>query len=169
MLRTRSAFLVLRWWALSDPQLGVRSANFVAVAIDLIIAIVLTLAALRVGQVSADCRACVKPRRGRRLSGALVLAVVAISGGLSMAMQVLDARYVGLPGSSTYAFTIILVVFLTGLAGGAWVAGRLSMPTISLFFRLGSILALAGLFGFAGSSFIDDPPHTLQASWCDRT
>ena len=35
------------------PQLGVRSANFVAVAIDLIIAIVLTLAALRVGQVSA--------------------------------------------------------------------------------------------------------------------
>ena len=53
------------------PQLGVRSANFVAVAIDLIIAIVLTLAALRVGQVSADQAepALEAVPRGRRLSG----------------------------------------------------------------------------------------------------
>ena len=148
------------------PQLGVRSANFVAVAIDLIIAIVLTLAALRVGQVGGDQAepALEAAATGKPLErGRLLLAVVAISGGLSMAMQVLWTRGMSVVlGSSTYAFTIILVVFLTGLAGGAWVAGRFVDADDKPVFRLGLILALAGLFGFAGSSFIDDLPHTLQ-------
>ncbi len=144
------------------PQLGVTRANWVAVAIDLVIAVVLTVAALRVRSemVPAESSSALD---GVVSKGKLLLVVVAISGGLSMAMQVLWTRGMSVVlGSSTYAFTIILVVFLTGLAVGSAVAGRYVDADERPVFRLGLILALAGLFGFIGSSFIDDLPHTLQ-------
>ena len=144
------------------PQLGVRYANWVAVAIDLFIAIILTMAALRATQQN-DLEPSVSKPSGVLPRAKMLLGVVAISGGLSMAMQVLWTRGMSVVlGSSTYAFTIILVVFLSGLAVGAWVAGRFVDTDERPVFRLGLILALAGILGFLGSSFIDELPHTLQ-------
>lgn len=64
----------------------------------------------------------------RRLRG-VVLGTLALTGALAMVAQVIWSRALAMViGSSTYAFTLILVVFLVGLAGGAawgsWLARR---------------------------------------------
>ncbi|MCB9639214.1 MAG: spermidine synthase [Myxococcales bacterium] len=70
------------------------------------------------------------PSSRKRLRG-VVLGTLALTGALAMVAQVLWSRALAMViGSSTYAFTLILVVFLIGLAGGAawgaWLARRVS-------------------------------------------
>jgi spermidine synthase len=148
------------------PKLGVHQANLIAVGVDLLIAVVLAWAAFKLLPSETMKPRVEKPPQRAELSlgrSQILLAVVAMSGALSMAMQVLWTRGLSVVlGSSTYAFTIILVVFLGGLALGAAIAGRFVDADKRPLFRLGMILAFAGLLGFAGSSFIDELPHTLQ-------
>jgi spermidine synthase len=61
--------------------------------------------------------------RARRLA----LAAFAFSGGAAMIYQVIWSRVLAMNiGSSVYSFSIVLMTFLIGLAGGAAVIGRLS-------------------------------------------
>ena len=67
----------------------------------------------------------------------LVLAVFAISGFCSMAYQVLWTKLLGLiVGPTTYSFTMVLVVFITGLALGSlawgWMGDRVRNPVALL-------------------------------------
>jgi spermidine synthase len=83
------------------------------------------------------------PPLGRTGYGArpwLVMAGLGVSGAVSMVYEVAWTRALALViGSSTYAFTAILVAFLTGIAGGsalyAWLWGR----------RPGSSMGFAGI------------------------
>lgn len=64
-------------------------------------------------------------REKRRWQGALIL--FAVSGFCAMAYEVIWTRLLGLlVGPTTYSFTIVLVVFISGLALGNMVFGRLA-------------------------------------------
>src|SRR5690606_56252 len=102
----------------------------------------------------------VTDRRGRRLA----LAAFAISGAVAMCLEVLWSRTLALViGSSIYSFTLVLVVFLVGIALGAWLfarpAARAARP----------LALLGGLFlGVAGSVLLthqlaDDLPAIFIA------
>ncbi|MBX3171250.1 MAG: fused MFS/spermidine synthase [Candidatus Eremiobacteraeota bacterium] len=80
-------------------------------------------------------------------SGAFILTVgFALSGALSMAAQMAWTRSLTLTlGSSVYAFSVILVVFLTGIAAGSAVFHRWASGRRPEFFHLALITAGVGL------------------------
>ncbi|MBI3820364.1 MAG: fused MFS/spermidine synthase [Planctomycetes bacterium] len=86
-----------------------------------------------------------------KIHGAVLIATFA-AGFFAFAMEVLFTRVaIGVFGASTYAFTAVLVAFLTGIAIGAPIAGRAARDyRRSLGFAIiaAGILALAGLLGF---------------------
>jgi spermidine synthase len=82
---------------------------------------------------------CPPTDRQRRLA----VACYAISGGVAMIYQVLWTRALAIVlGSSVYSFTLILLAFLIGLAGGAAVAARLLSRRGILYARPVRALAL---------------------------
>ena len=50
------------------------------------------------------------------------MVVLALSGGIALSSEVLWTRALEtLIGSSTYAFALLLVVYLVGIAAGSWI------------------------------------------------
>lgn len=93
--------------------------------------------------------------------GELKLAVVAIgvSGFVAMLYEVVWTRMLALAlGSSTHAFSIMLITFITGIAFGAWVVGRWKKLRRTMEAFAGAELALA-LALLASMFFYDQLPY----------
>jgi len=102
------------------------TATYVAVAINLVVAVVsFGLAARTPAQVDAPASEehPLDPSRDRQ--GAVVYVTIALSGACALGAEVVWTRLMGMMlGSTVYVFSIILAVFLIGLAmgsgGGSW-------------------------------------------------
>ena len=74
------------------------------------------------------------------------LALAAASGFLVLAMEVLWSRMIMLVSdNSSYAFSLVLIIFLAALAVGAWLAGRLQKHVQDIRLLLGLIFSVVGL------------------------
>ena len=120
------------FWLL--PLIGRRATNRVAVVGDLVIAAVLWALDARMARNGSRAWEAASAEgvsaEGGRAEGVSaasrpVLIAFALSGALAMTLEVLWSRALALAiGSSVYSFTIVLAVFLVGLAGGAAWIGR---------------------------------------------
>jgi spermidine synthase len=117
------------------PSLGIRTTLLLAVASNVGVgALILVFAAHLDRLEGARISEPVAPPAGRAEAvplalskGAWAVAVgFGLSGAASMVYEVTWSRALSLIiGSSTYAFTAMLVAFLCGIAGGSWLFGRL--------------------------------------------
>jgi spermidine synthase len=131
------------------PAIGVRATNYVAVAINVVLA--LAILALTRGasprMLPAAARAVLPLTTGQRLAALSF----ALSGLCSMAYEVVWSRALAMAiGSSLQSFALILVTFLVGIAGGSGTASHLLGHTrsrglilLSVSSWLLSLLALA--------------------------
>jgi spermidine synthase len=93
-----------------------------------------------------------------RSIGQLALVVFVISGFCSMASEVLWTRLLGLlVGPTTYSFTIVLVTFISGLALGSMIFGRLGDKTrdcmrLLLYTQLAAALLVLAVSQVLGGS-----------------
>lgn len=127
------------------PSFGMRATNLGAVATNLGLAVVAW------GWSRREPRAAPPPPSSgpttSRRNASLVLVVFAASGSAAMVLEVTWTRALALVfGSSVYAFSLMLIAFLVGLAGGgaavaAWLRRRPELDASRL---------LAGLLGSAG-------------------
>jgi spermidine synthase len=158
--------------------IGVAATSHLAAGAALAIACIVGLAVLRgsdpepeidlVGEGAAeidlasgpDQDAAPAPRGDRRLA----LWAYGLSGAIAMALEVFFSRVLAIVlGSSVYSFTLVLVVFLFGLAGGAALAARPASRTRRPLAALaGLFMALAGAL-VASHALIDELPRILVA------
>jgi spermidine synthase len=162
------------------PAFGNRGTGRLAVAANLTVAAMACLLSRGVGPAPADLRAhpeAVPPgeKLGHPIVRRVALASVAISGAIAMACEAAWVRALSLViGSSTYAFTAMLLAYLLGIGlGSAAYAARAPRPSLRLLSGIqlgaagGGALALLAfrrmpdlfLLGFA----ISDSPGAVQA------
>ncbi|HSN92351.1 MAG TPA: fused MFS/spermidine synthase [Anaeromyxobacteraceae bacterium] len=148
------------------PAVGLRSTLWLGVALDfLVAALAISLDRARRAAPAANASAASAPAGGEgaeipwsgeaappplpRAGVAAALVGIGLSGAASMAYEVAWTRALGLVlGSTTYAFTAMLVTFLSGLALGALLASRLlgrRRADLSAFGLLEIAIALAAL------------------------
>ncbi|MBN2361755.1 MAG: fused MFS/spermidine synthase [Deltaproteobacteria bacterium] len=148
------------------PQLGLSASNLVAAALDLSAAALALRSARDRPAVSAVAADTPRPRlriRGRLAWIALI--GLACSGLLAMQLQVLWSRALSVViGSSTYAFSLILVVTLLGMAvGGRLIASSAAPRQVRRPLRwLGWLFALAALGIAVGSQLVDRLPLVIR-------
>jgi len=112
----------------------------------------------------ADAEEYVLGRRARWAA----LAAFGVSGFASMNYQVAWNRVLAMViGSSVYSFTIILLAFLVGIAGGAAIASASLRRMRNPLVWLGLVQLWIGLTSLAGYYLADDYPH-LFAWLVDR-
>ena len=114
------------------PNLGVRTTILIAAAINIIIGVTAVLAERRADLQSENPSAAATdplleseslPAEIRGSNFWLFCALA--SGFVTISTQVAWTRILAMIiGSSTYAFSIVVALFLIGLAGGAWLVGR---------------------------------------------
>jgi spermidine synthase len=143
------------------PDVGVRATNYSAAAINLTLACAVWLGRgylrrhpvddeLERVQLSSEAPAppvFVATQLARRVA----LVAFAVSGGIAMIDQVLWTRALAIIiGSSVYSFTLILLAFLVGLAGGAALISRLTARTARpLEWLAGIHVATAAMIGLS--------------------
>lgn len=148
------------------PQLGLFASNLIAAALDLTAAL-LALRSAQLWQKTA-LAAAPTPRSGLRLRGWhvwLALFGLTCSGLLAMQLQVLWSRALSVViGSSTYAFSLILVVTLFGMAvGGRLVTSSARPRQLRRPLRLlGWLFALAALGIGIGNQLVDRLPLVIR-------
>lgn len=111
------------WWI---PSQGLEVTLFGAAALNLLAGLVALVVSLRLPQPAAATHQSAPPdRAGETYSpGELRLAVagIGISGFVAMLYEVAWTRLLALAlGSSTHAFSLMLITFITGIAVGAWI------------------------------------------------
>ncbi len=136
------------------PAVGMRATARLAVAANLGIGAVAWLLdrhlTTPIGASPEAPVATSSPRHLSRSGKAAVLVTVAISGGAAMVNQVGWTRALSLIiGSSTYAFTAILLAFLVGIAGGSYLVGRIAPRAQPALVTLGFIQVGIGAAGVA--------------------
>lgn len=88
--------------------------------------------------------------------GKIALAVLTASGAAALASEVLWTRALEtIVGNSTYAFSMILVVYLTGIALGSWIMALFVSRIKKTAFWLVSMQAGMGLWTLAAVSMVD--------------
>lgn len=142
--------------------IGVAATNRVAAVTDLVLFLVVCLAAWRAGgrpaaavasPPSAPEPAVPLPPR------ATVLVTVLVSGAIAMALEVLWSRALAIVlGSSIYSFSIILVAYLVGLSAGAAIAARLLAGNRAPATPLAWALALGAFGALVASIELDRMP-----------
>ena len=111
------------------PAFGVRTTIVIAAAINIFVAVIALAVQRRMrlvpGEFSdAPAVALVQPESESESSRFWLFAAFA-SGFVTISTQVSWTRILTMIiGSSTYAFSIVVALFLVGLAGGAWFVGR---------------------------------------------
>lgn len=156
------------------PTLGVERTVWLAAGIDLFVAVFVLLVFAAGPRLKArrrdpaqrglyalepDLRITASDRERRR-----ALFAFAASGAVAMALEVLWTRALGVVmGASTYAFTLILVTFLVGLAGGAAVVSRWMGRIRDPLRTLARVEIGVGLYTAFASLFIDRLPIWLHA------
>ena len=134
------------------PWLGNRATLTVAAAANVAVGVVAILYSRRSRPSAAETRARPDSRgeqAGESHSGAWPVVALGISGAASMTYEVAWTRALSLViGSSTYAFTAMLLAFLVGIAGGAalyaWLRGR-RRATRTVFAALQIAIAVAAV------------------------
>jgi spermidine synthase len=134
------------------------TATYVAMAINLAVALI----SYKVGQaswpVSFEPYPASEPRpsgSGRPLGSALpVYLTIALSGATALAAEVVWTRLLGMMlGATVYVFSVILAVFLTGLAlgsaAGSWLVKRIEDVRLAL-----AISQLALMLGIAWTAYM---------------
>ncbi|HXU69834.1 MAG TPA: fused MFS/spermidine synthase [Polyangia bacterium] len=121
------------------PGVGVRATNYSAAAINLTLAAAVWVGRKRLvrpeenelDSVKLDSDAPAPPIfSATLLQRRVALIAFALSGAIAMIDQVLWTRALAIIiGSSVYSFTLILLAFLVGLAGGAAIISRLTART----------------------------------------
>ncbi len=141
------------------PWLGLRHTTTVAAAVNLTIGAGALVLSLREAGPAAPVSA--PQRRDRRLRPpeAGLLAVFALSGFVALLSEVAWTRGLTLVlGSSTYAFTIMLVTFLAGLGGGSLGMVRLLGRGPDLLRALALLQAGIGLLSMAAAHLFAELP-----------
>ena len=100
----------------------------------------------------------------RPRAGTLMLWLFLASGFAGLLYQSLWSHYLGLVvGHAAYAQSLVLAIFMGGMALGAWAAGR-AMPRWSRLLRLYAVAeALIGVYGLAFHPLFDGYLHVSQA------
>jgi spermidine synthase len=142
------------------PGVGVRATNYTAAATNLSLAALVWLARRRLARPVDDELAAYKLESAAPTAPVIVwdatlwqrrvaLVAFALSGAVAMIDQVLWTRALAIIiGSSVYSFTLILLAFLVGLAGGAALLSRLTARTTRPMEWLAGVhLATAALIG----------------------
>jgi spermidine synthase len=109
------------------PALGVRATIFIAAGINVFVGVIaLGLEGKNLKNSSSQLKTNVFPPTAVIEDGARFWLVAAfVSGFVTISTQVAWTRILTMIiGSSTYAFSIVVALFLIGLAGGAWIVGR---------------------------------------------
>ncbi|MBI4817056.1 MAG: fused MFS/spermidine synthase [Deltaproteobacteria bacterium] len=161
------------------PNFGVESTVRVAAAMDLGVAVVVLLVSKFFGEQRLIRRVLPKSANAAileladpvpvedssRLGEFLAPVAFAFSGAAAMALEVLWSRTLGVViGASTYAFTLILVTFLTGLSlGAALMSSRVDRNPRPLS-TLALALVAAGLSAAVGTLFVDRLPLLVLAA-----
>src|SRR5437867_6461890 len=145
------------------PVLGVRTTILVAAAINTMIGATAVVADRKNRHSLVIANEAVAPRAtdDAGVTGKTFWLVCAFASGfVTISTQVAWTRLLTMIiGSSTYAFSIVVALFLTGLAGGAWVIGRKdqsaqfrstilkveAITTVSLFLSLFVVNWIPGL------------------------
>lgn len=146
------------------PAAGVRATNYAAAATNLALAAAVLLARWRLAARPAvddtpaldDATALDAPPSSPTfdatpLQRRVALVAFAVSGAVAMIDQVLWTRALAIIiGSSVYSFTLILLAFLVGLAGGAAIISRISARTTRPMEWLAGVhLATAAMIGLS--------------------
>ncbi len=146
---------------LAIPALGVRATSWATAAVNVsigIAAIALSRVAARPARAGGE-RTSARPSTSRTR---LALAVFASSGFVAMVLEVAWTRGLSLIlGSSVYAFSLMLIAFLIGLAAGsaavaAWLRRR---PGVDLGSVLAVLLGAAGLLAYATAFLFQAMPR----------
>jgi spermidine synthase len=130
------------------PNVGVLATNYSAAAVNLSVAVLVLLTRkLQPRQVLPDVPSEEKDDFiASDSERKLALWAFAVSGAAAMVTQVLWTRALAIVlGSSVYSFTLILLAFLVGLAGGAALVSRLSARSRGPMEWLGAVHAAVAL------------------------
>ena len=136
--------------------MGIRGASYWAVAVSLLVG----LAALALGwgerepstreEEPAGEHELPRPAQARARAPALAAAVAGVSGAAALGYEVLWTRVLlFFSGNTVYSFAIILITFLSGLAIGAYVFGKVADRTRDTAFWLGVVQWSLGLLAVA--------------------
>src|SRR5262249_48108366 len=106
------------------PAIGVRTTIITAAIVNVVVGVIALLLQRRT-QVSTVAPVAESPlNRAPDTGGIFTLAAFA-SGFVTISAQVAWTRVLTMIiGSSTYSFSLVVALFLIGLAGGAWFVGR---------------------------------------------
>lgn len=160
------------------PALGLRLTTWTGVAMNLVVAAVAWRLAGRVEVVPPATVAPARPKHagtpktaGRAAAPALVpqpwLAALAMAaaGFLSLALQIVWSRLLAqVLGPTTYAFSLVVAIFITGLALGAVAGRRLAVGAAAPAAGLATALGVAVCLGAAAVWTIDDGLMAMAAA-----
>ncbi len=141
------------FWLL--PQLGARSASLAGVSLNLAVALAAGMVDRRqtVSGRDVEREPTITPTGGERRRSPLIPAALVLAGFAAMAYEVVWTRMLVLVnGSSTYVFSLLLSIYIAGLAlGSLWMAGRVdrlrSAPLGFAHLQAGvAVMAAAGLW-----------------------
>ncbi|HEY6247042.1 MAG TPA: fused MFS/spermidine synthase, partial [Pyrinomonadaceae bacterium] len=108
------------------PVLGVRRTIFTAAVINTVIGLAAVIADRRTSRTQIEGAAEDIVQGSREVTGKTFWSMCALASGfVTISTQVAWTRMLTMIiGSSTYAFSIVVALFLIGLALGAWIIGR---------------------------------------------
>ncbi len=150
------------------PALGTTLTNQVAVALNVAVGVAAIAVGRRLvepptagagsGETPAEPADAIDPRARRAALAAF--ATIAVSGALAMVYEVAWTRALALVlGSSVYAFTVMLVTFLGGLAGGSYLLARRVDRLVEPGLALGVVQLGIGASALAGVWLLPELPH----------
>lgn len=138
--------------------LGVSGSLWAAATVNVLIGLA-CLSAPQVrhawGAVREMCRARAGPLPDRLPGTGPVMAILAVSGFCAMTYEVIWTRLLSLLiGPTTYSFTLVLIAFITGLAVGSAVIGRLADRTTRAAAWLAGLQLTGALTALAASQLL---------------
>lgn len=157
------------------PAVGLRMTTAAGVALNLAVAAIAWRLARRPDAEtvpSAPTEAAVKPAKGKRRPAVVVSVAPVVAGGLgrvwiaalalgvsgfvSLTLQVVWSRLLAqILGPTTYAFSLVVALFITGLAVGAVIGRRLASRMRQPAAGLAICIAVAILAAMAAASTVD--------------
>ncbi len=149
------------------PLMGVAATNTTAALTALALAVTIAVVvAVRKPQERASPAptADLSALRLTPFERRLAVTAFAISGAVAMALEVLWSRALALViGSSVYSFTLVLVVFLIGIAAGAWLMARRAARTVEPLKLLSVLFAGVAASILLAHTLADDLPGVFVA------
>lgn len=137
------------------PRLGLRNTLWVGVALNLLVALVCALV--------PDHKVETQPaEESEAVKRPLAVALFTCSGFLALAFEVVWTRTLAsFLGTSVYAFSVMLLVFLAGIALGSGLMSQFSDGLKNPYRTLGFLLTGVGLFGLVARQAVTVLPKIM--------